>query len=145
MAFASYKSVISGKVKTELKYPIFLLNNNGSVNGRISSISNNYFENFFSIYNYLEEENIVSETGFEYTIKIIPSTINFPVKYTLIDLEKDSEIALNSELETPKLILKTNKENHNYKLIVEWDLDNICEDLEENLNVEILVKGVQKE
>lgn len=145
ITFASYKSMISGKAIAKLKYPIFLFNSNDFIEGNISSRTNTYYENVFNIFNYLEDEELINETDFEYTIKIIPSTNNFPVKYSLIDLESGAQININSELESDKILLGTTRENHNYKLLVEWDLENNNRDLENNLEVEILIKGVQKE
>lgn len=143
--FANYRSIIFGNATAKIKYPIFLLNSNELVEKQISSINNSSYENVFSIFNYIEDIGTISETDFEYTIKIIPSTTNFPVKYTLINLESNSEIALNSELESEKILLASNKEKHNYKLVVDWDYENNNRNLEDNLEVEILVKGVQKE
>ena len=145
ITFASYKSLISGKAVAKLKYPIFLFNSNNLIEGNISSRTNTYYENVFNVFNYLEAEELINETDFEYTIKIIPSTNNFPVKYSLIDLESGTQIGLNSELESDKILLSTARENHNYKLLVEWDSDNNNRNLENNLEVEILIKGVQKE
>ena len=145
ITFANYREIIFGDVIVKMKYPIFLLNNNELVEGQINSKEKSYYENVFNILNYIEDIDAISETEFEYTIKIIPSTLNFPVKYTLINLENNSQVYLNSELESEKILLGTDKENHNYKLIVEWDLENDNRNLEENLEVEILIKGVQKE
>ena len=145
VAFSNYRSSILGKANASIKYPIFLLNSDKIIEGRINSTENCYYENTFNILNYIEDEELINEVDFEFTIKIIPSTQNFPVKYKLIDVEKDEEIILNNELESSKIIIGTNKANYNYKLVIESDLENAIQDLDENLNVEILVKGEQRE
>lgn len=145
LAIASYKSIIPGEARTFLKIPVFLFSNPNPIQKNMSSVNENFVENTFNVLNYIDEKQLVNEVDFEYTIKIIPSTLNFPVKYKLIDLESNSEIALDSNLETKKLSLSTNRENHNYKLVVEWDMENSNQNLESKLDVEILVKGVQKQ
>lgn len=143
--FANYKTVIDGIINVELKNSIFMCNNSELQIQTMNSIENNSFENTFNIMNFIEEENLINEINFEYTIKIVPSNNNFPVKYKLIDLNNNCEISLNSNLESSTLELGTNKEQHNYKLIVYWDMDNVNQNLEENLDVGIQVKGVQKQ
>ena len=59
-------------------------------------------------------------------------------------MDTSEEISLNSKLETDIFNLGLNKENQNYKLVVQWDMENTSQNLDEILNVEILVKGVQK-
>lgn len=143
MVFASYKEVIRGEATGKMKIPIFIFNSENLVQGKMSSINNNFYENTFDILNYIEGKNVVNEIDFEYTIKVIPSTTNFPVKYRLVNLETNMELALDSSLESPKISLGTSKEKHMYKLIAEWDMENTTQELEENLEVEIQIKGVQ--
>ena len=143
ISIASYKLTVFGKAEAKLKKPIFLLNHNEIIDAQISSRSNNSYETTFNILNFIED-NSISEIDFEYIIKLLPSSTNFPIKYRLLDLNENKELFLDSNLETDKITIGTNKEIHNYKLIVEWDMENNNQNLEENLNVEILVKGVQK-
>lgn len=143
-AFASYKETISGKAVATMKIPIFTIEESVITEKKLSSKNDNYAEYIFNVLNYIDSENFINEIEFNYTIKIIPSTFNFPVKYRLIDLELGKEITLDSELESEQLILGVEKENHHYKLIAEWDLENNNQNLDENLNIEIQVKGVQK-
>ena len=67
------------------------------------------------------------------------------MSYHLINLQTNEELVLNQELETSILNLGLDKENQNYKLVVEWNKGNTNQNLDEFLNVEILVKGVQKQ
>ena len=143
IAIASYREVIVGKATGKMKMPIFNFSSINIVQGIISSINQNSYENTFNVLNYIEDKNLINEIDFEYTIKILPSTTNFPVKYKLIDLNNNTEVILDSNLESPKLKLGTDKENYNFKLIIEWDMENNIQELDENLDVQILVKGVQ--
>lgn len=146
ISFSRFVEVIYGKASVNLKRPIFLIENLNTVQAQISSINNNYYETNFNVLNYISENDIqvASEIDFEYTIKIIPNTFDFPVKYKLINLNTNQEVELNSELETSPINLGTELANHNYKLIVQWDLDNTNQNFEENLEVRVLIKGVQK-
>lgn len=141
--FAKYLDIIYGEATTVLKRAIFLVEPPQEINNQISSLNNNYYESEFNILNYIGEE--ISEIEYEYTIKIIPSTYNFPVKYHLINLQTNEEVVLNSNLETETLRLDLNKQKQNYKLIAQWDFENTNQNLDEILKVEILVKGVQKQ
>lgn len=143
IAIASYREVIVGKATGKMKMPIFNFSSINIVQGIISSINQNSYENTFNVLNYIEDKNLINEIDFEYTIKILPSTTNFPVKYKLIDLNNNTEVILDSNLESPKLKLGTDKETYNFKLIIEWDMENNIQELDENLEVQILVKGVQ--
>lgn len=148
VVLANYRTIIDGKASAVLKKPLFFCNKPDIIQGQISSIENYYYESTFNIFNFIEknefeESETLNEIAFEYTIQIIPSTFNFPVKYSLIDLNTNQQLSLDSNLETDKLSLGITKENYNYKLIVEWDSDNNNQNLDSNLDVEILVKGVQ--
>lgn len=145
-SFAKYFDIIFGRVSAELKNSIFVVEKPETIQGQISSLNNNYYEFCFNILNYISSDNIqkISEVEFEYTIKLIPSTDNFPAKYRLINLFTNQEINLNSDLETEKINLGTSLENHNYKLIVQWDMENTNQNFDENFEIEILVNGVQK-
>ena len=143
IAIASYREIIVGKATGKMKMPIFNFSSINIVQGIISSINQNSYENTFNVLNYIEDKSLINEIDFEYTIKILPSTTNFPVKYKLIDLNNNTEVILDSNLESPKLKLGTDKENYNFKLIIEWDMENNIQELDENLEVQILVKGVQ--
>lgn len=149
IVLANYRTRIEGKVSAILKSFIFVCNEPDIIQGPVGSIEHNYYENTFSILNYIEQSNleeseIINDIAFEYTIQVLPSTFNFPVKYSLINLNTNEELALNSNLETDKLSFGKTRENYNYKLIAEWDSENNNQNLEANLDVEILVKGVQK-
>lgn len=145
-SFAKYAETVLGKATCEIKYPIFIVENSDEIQGRISSINNNYYETDFNVLNYISNDNEtkISEIDFEYTIKILPSTLDFPVRYRLINLKTNEEIALNPNLESLPINLREEMENHNYKLIVEWDKDNTNQNLDEKLDVKIQVIGVQK-
>lgn len=143
IAIASYKEMIEGEVTGIMKKPVFISNNTNVVQGTISSINQNSYENTFNILNYIEDQNLINEINFEYFIKILPSTMNFPVKYRLIDLNTNIEVGLSSNLESQKFNIGTDRENYNYKLIIEWDMENKNQTLDENLEVQIQVIGVQ--
>ena len=143
ICFATYKTVIKGNVVSEMKIPIFIVQESNIQSNQMNSTDKKIYENTFNILNYIDEQNIISEIEFEYYIKIIPSTNNFPIKYKLIKLDTNEELNLDNNLESPKLKFSTSKESHNYKLVVEWDMDNNTQNLDESLNVEIQIKGVQ--
>ena len=142
ISFAKYRETTRGKVVACLKNPIFIVKNSKEVEGKISS-TNNYYETEFSVLNYLEDTKESTEIGFDYTIKIIPSTKNFPVKYRLVRLDTNEEAELDSNLETSPQTLDTNPQSNLYKLIAYWDFENSKQNFEENLNVKVLVRGVQ--
>lgn len=149
ITLANYKSIIYGKANTNLKKPVFIVEYSDTVQGQISSKTNNYFESYINVLNYINKDDLdeikkLNEIDFEYTIKIIPSTNNFPVKYKLIDINNGQEIALDSNLESEKITIGNMEEKNIYKLILEWDIENNNQNLDGNLDVEILVKGVQK-
>ena len=145
IAFASYYELIEGNVTAELKIPVFELNKEDEIKGQISSVNQNYYESTFEILNYIEDKNVLSEIPYQYKIKLIPSTGNFPVKYRLLDLDNNLELELDSNLETSEIQLGTEKENHHYQVIVEWDMENSNQELEEKFQLEIQVKGVQSQ
>lgn len=142
-SFARYVESVLGKASCELKYPIFKVENSDEIQGKISSINNNYYESDFNVLNYISEEEI-NEIEFEYTIRIVPNTLEFPVKYKLININTNEELALNSNLETEKIDLGKDLENHNYKLIVQWDTENTNQNFDENLEVKVVIEGEQK-
>lgn len=143
-SYAKFSTKINGEGKAKLKTPILILENNDMIIGEISKL-NNLYQSDFSLKNYIENGSNINEIDFEYSIKLIPSTLNFPVKYSLINLETNKEIALNENLETAQILMGTEKIIHKYRLIVSWtDITN-AEAIEENLDVKIKIKATQIE
>ena len=104
ISVASYKVVIKGNAKADLKKPVFVLDNSDYIQGQMSSRKNTFYENTFNVLNYIE--NNTNEVDLEYVIKIIPSTLNFPVKYRIIDLKENQELELDSNLESEKISIR---------------------------------------
>jgi len=73
----------------------------------------------FTIKNYIEDK--INEIEFYYNIEVQAKPSNFPIKYTLIDVENEEDIILNGNKTDNLKILKEVKEEKNYMLLIEWD------------------------
>ena len=148
MSFAYFKITIPGMASAKMKKPILKIETSVITEKTMSSnIQNNSAEYIFNFLNYIDnemQETEINEIEFEYTIQIIPSTVNFPVQFRLFDITENREIMLDSNLKSESLNLGLEKVNHHYKVTAQWDMENVNQNLEENLNVEIEIKGVQK-
>lgn len=146
-SYSFFKTAIPGKAVTTLKLPIFQVEESVLTEAVMTSKSeSNQAEFIFNILNYRIENNntILNEIDWEYYIQIIPTTANFPVRYRLFDMSENREINIDSNLKSESLALGTTQQNHHYKLVAEWDMENSSRNLEENLKVDIEIKGVQK-
>lgn len=144
--YAKFSTKIIGQGKTQLKVPIIILEKRETVLGEISQ-TNNLYETYFDIKNFSENMKAINEIDFEYNIKLIPSTANFPAQYTLINVDNNEEILLNKNLETDKIFIGNEKTVHRYKLVVKWFEINTSEKVDENLDVKVKInaKQIQKE
>lgn len=142
ISYAKFMTKINGQGKAEVKQPILIFKKSDIINGQISK-TNNLYENTFSFKNYFENSEKVNEIEFEYIIKILPSTLNFPVKYNLINLDTNTEVELNENFETEKIFMGTEKIIHNYKLKVSWDENLSASKVEEVVDVKMQIKAVQ--
>lgn len=142
ISFAKYITIIKGQGKLQVREPILILSKKDVITGEISKINNQY-ETEFTLKNYLGSGEKVNEIDFEYIIKLIPSTNNFPAEYSLINSDTNEKLVLNEDLETEKMFIGTEKQIHNYKLLVNWSSLSVYEPVEENLEVKINIKATQ--
>lgn len=142
ISYAKFITRINGKGKVELKTPILVLENDDLIVGQINK-SHNSYQSEFCLKNYIEKTSSINEINFEYSIKLIPSTLNFPVRYSLINVNTNEEISLNDNLETDKISIGKDKIEHKYRLIVSWEEFKKCEDVQEYLDVKIKIKATQ--
>ena len=88
-----------------------------------------------------DENNNINEVEFDYKIRIENSVDNFPVKYKLIDCDKDMELRLNFGETSILTLKKLEKEIRHFKLYVEWnDLDL---ELADNIEIKLKLEAVQ--
>lgn len=144
VCYAKFSTKIIGQGKTQLKVPIIILEKRETVLGEISK-SKNVYETYFDIKNFTENMQAINEINFEYNIKLIPSTANFPAEYTLINLDTNKEILLNENLETDKIFIGTEKVVHKYKVVVKWYDINTSEKVDENFEIKLKINAEQIE
>ena len=85
ISYGKFVTRINGEGKAKLKVPILMLENREIIVGEINK-NHNLYQSDFNLKNYIENTEKVNEINFKYSIKILPSTLNFPVKYSLINL-----------------------------------------------------------
>ena len=146
ICYAKFSTKIIGQGKTELKIPIIILEKRETVVGEINNNQNAY-ETYFDVKNFVENIQLSNEIDFEYNIKLIPSTTNFPVQYTLINVNNNKEVSLNENLETDRIFIGTEKVVHKYKVVVKWHDINTIEQVADNLEVRVKINAeqIQKE
>lgn len=143
-SYAKFITKINGEGKVNVKIPILILENNELTIGEINKVKNSYQADF-SLKNYLENTSKINEINFTYTIKLMPSTLNFPVKYKLINLDTNEEIILNENLETGNISIGIEKTIHKYRLVVNWTEIENTEEIQECLDVKIKINAKQVE
>lgn len=144
VSYAKFITKINVKGVAKLKVPILVLESNPLVVGEFNKEKNMYTQDF-CLKNYFEKNQKTNEIQFQYFIKLIPSTSNFPANYKLINLDTNEEIKVNEKLETQKILMNTEKTIHRYRLIVNWGELNTKEEVDEILEVKIKVNAEQIE
>ena len=135
------KKTYNFNVETEIAKGIIYLDNDDIIEKNVNRESFPLEYNF-SIRNF-DEDNNINEVDFDYKIKIEESVNNFPIKYRLIDCEKNKEIFLTSG-ESPVLNLeKFEKKIRKFKLYVEWN--DVEGEYSDDLEIKLKIQAVQKE
>jgi hypothetical protein len=95
-------------------------------------------EYLFVVRNY-ENENSkkISEVDFSYTIEIISSNENFPIKIELYDVQDNLEILNGKNISENIFIKKEIEYEKQYKLVVTWEKTN--NELSDSDNIHIVV------
>lgn len=128
-------------IETEIAKGIIYLDNDEIIEKKVNRESFPLEYNF-SIRNF-DDNNNINEVDFDYKIKIETSVNNFPIKYRLIDCEKNIELFLISG-ESPVLNLeKFEKKIRKFKLYVEWS--DVEEEYSDDLEIKLKIQAVQKE
>lgn len=96
-------------------------------------------EYHFWIQNYREDE--INQVDFEYTIELENSTENFPVSYNLVDCEQNQEIEFVDGKSEPLKLKKGEKENREFKLVMQWQELNV--ELAEELQIKLKINMSQ--
>ena len=122
------------KGTAEIAEPIFEVENDEMIKQEINKESN--IEKYsFSVRNYKENEERVSEVDLKYQIEIINEGEGFPVKVVLREKNKQEDI-LNEKGKTEKILMDKNKKiKKDYELIVTWDEMKEINKKEENIRI----------
>ena len=96
-------------------------------------------EYHFWIQNYREAE--INEVDFEYSIELENSTKNFPVSYDLFDCKTNQEIEFINGKSGPLKLKKGEKENREFKLVMQWQELNV--ELAEELQIKLKINMMQ--